>query len=199
MDDEPQAVSDLLEDWREDASHRVVDLVFVRGKSYRARVRRAVGPRAAKAVHRGIVRMLGHRSGTSYEDLYVYDLRDGSLIGSTVTARVPKRVEFTDGLRVATSFAVKGGTEVVIVYNHPDSMPPSAPDILSLEATGAKRGVIACHDGSLYVFEIVGEPAPGYTIDNDRVDRIQELWGADEARLLRAFRDEPGVHIEHIR
>lgn len=78
-------------------------------------------------------------------------------------------------------------------------MPPSAPDILSLEATGAKRGVIACHDGGLYVFEIVGEPAPGYTIDNDRVDRIQELWGADEARLLRAFRDELGVHIEHIR
>lgn len=105
--------------------------------------------------------MLGHRSGTSYEDLYVYDLRDGSLIGSTVTARVPKRVEFTDGLRVATSFAVKGGAEVVIVHN--------------------------------------GEPAPGYTIDNDRVDRIQELWGADEARLLRAFRDELGVHIEHIR
>ena len=82
--------------------------------------------------------------------------------------------------------------------NHPDSLPPSASDIRSLISNRARRGIIACHDGSLYVFEIVGNPVPGYTIDNDRIDRISKLWGNDEVRLLRAFENELGVHVEHI-
>ena len=105
--------------------------------------------------------MLHHRSETAYEDLYIYDMRDGSLVGSGVNARTPKRVEFTQELRVATSSAVDRGAQVVIVHNHPDSLPPSASDIRSLVSNRAQRGVIACHDGTLYVFEIIGDPYLG--------------------------------------
>ena len=185
--------------WQGDAAQRRVDLERVRGKSCRALVRRAVGEAAAEAVHEGIVRMLRHRSGTPYEDLYVYDMRDGTLIGSVVNARAPKRVELTEGLAASISSAVEGGAAIVIVHNHPDSMPPSAADIKSLVAHRACRGVIACHDGSLYVFWVVDEERAGYTVRNERVDRISRLWGDDESRLLRAFEDELGVHVEHLR
>ena len=158
-----------------------------------------MGEAAAEAIHEGIVRMLRHRSGTPYEDLYVYDMRDGSLIGSVVNAGAPKRVELTEGLATSISSAVEGGAAIAIVHNHPDSMPPSAADIKSLVAHRARRGVIACHDGSLYVFWVVDEERAGYTVRNERVDRISRLWGDDESRLLRAFEDELGVHVEHLR
>lgn len=185
--------------WQGDAAQRGVDLERVRGKSCRVLVRGAVGEAAAEAIHEGIVRMLRHRSGTPYEDLYVYDMRDGSLIGSVVNAGAPKRVELTEGLATSISSAVEGGAAIAIVHNHPDSMPPSAADIKSLVAHRARRGVIACHDGSLYVFWVVDEERAGYTVRNERVDRISRLWGDDESRLLRAFEDELGVHVEHLR
>lgn len=185
--------------WQGDAAQRRVDLERVRGKSCRVLVRGAVGEAAAEAIHEGIVRMLRHRSGTPYEDLYVYDMRDGSLIGSVVNARAPKRVELTEGLATSISSAVEGGAAIAIVHNHPDSMPPSAADIKSLVAHRARRGVIACHDGSLYVFWVVDEERAGYTVRNERVDRISRLWGDDESRLFRAFEDELGVHVEHLR
>ena len=140
--------------WRDEGTRREVDFGRVGGKSYRALVRHAVGERAADAVLEGIRRMLRHRSGTPYEDLYVHDMRDGSLVGSVVNAQAPKRVEFTEGLARATSAAVDDGAKIVIVHNHPDSFPPSAADIRSLIANRARRGIIACHDGSLYVFEV---------------------------------------------
>ena len=193
----PDSLSET-EGWKDNRLRRTVDLDKVIDKDYRANVRRAVGEASADAVHEGIVRMLHHRSETAHEDLYIYDMRDGSLVGSVVNARTPKRVEFTQELRVATSSAVDRGAQVVIVHNHPDSLPPSASDIRSLVSNRAQRGVIACHDGTLYVFEIIGDPVPGYTIDDDRVDRISRLWGQDEVRLFRAFEDELGVRVEHF-
>ena len=82
--------------WRDEGTRREVDFGRVGSKSYRALVRHAAGERAADAVLEGIRRMLRHRSGTPYEDLYVHDMRDGSLVGSVVNARAPKRVEFTE-------------------------------------------------------------------------------------------------------
>lgn len=185
--------------WQGDAAQRRVDLERVRGKSCRALVRGAVGEAAAEAVHEGIVRMLRHRSGTPYEDLYVYDMRDGSLIGSVVNARAPKRVELTEGLAASISSAVEGGAAIAIVHNHPDSMPPSAADIKSLVAHRARRGVIACHDGSLYVFWFVGDPAPGYTVDDDTIRLLSQLRGGSESDLLRGYEESLGVRVEHLR
>lgn len=186
------------EGWRDDRARRTVDMDRVSGKSYRSLVRRAVGDAASEAVHEGVKRMLRHRSGTAYEDLYVYDTRDGSLVGSVVNATEPKGVEFTAELRGATSSAVRDGAEVAIVHNHPDSMPPSASDIQSLRTSGARRGVIACHDGSLYVFWIVGDPAPGYTVDDATIRMLSQLRGSEED-LLRGYEESLGVRVEHLR
>ena len=178
---------------------RTVDLDKVASKDYRSNVKHAVGEASADAVHEGIMRMLRHRSKTAYEDLYVYDMRDGSLVGSVVNARKPKGVEFTQELREATSLAADGGAQIAIVHNHPDSLPPSASDIRSLISNRARRGIIACHDGSLYVFEIVGKPVPGYTIDDETIRVLSQLRGRNEPDLLRGFKESLGVQVEHLR
>lgn len=187
------------EPWGNVDARRAVCLEVVASKTYRANVRKAVGRRAAQIVHMDIARMLRHRSGTAYEDLYAYDLVDGTRLGSVVNASAPKEVLLTDALRVAIAERVAKGGSVALVHNHPDSLPPSAADIKSLISTQAKRGVIACHDGSLYVFEITGSSAPGYTADDKTLRMIGCLRGSDEDDLLRGYEESLGVHVEHLR
>lgn len=150
--------------WRDEGTRREVDFGRVGGKSYRALVRHAVGERAADAVLEGIRRMLRHRSGTPYEDLYVHDMRDGLLVGSVVNAQAPKRVEFTEELARATSAAVDDGAKIVIVHNHPDSFPPSAADIRSLIANRAWAASSPATTGACTSSRWSAIPCPGIVL-----------------------------------
>ena len=196
--DRPSALLETKE-WQGEKTRRTVNLDRIVNKSYRANVRRAVGETAADAVHEGIVRMLHHRSGTAYEDLYVYDMNDGSLVGSIVNAQAPKCVEFTEELKATISTAVDGGAKIAVVHNHPDSLPPSASDVRSLISNRARRGIVACHDVSLYVFEIVGDPAPGYTVDDKTIQMLSLLRSGSESDLLKGYEESLGVRVEHLR
>lgn len=124
---------------------------------------------------------------------------EGARLGSVVNSPEPKRAEPSAEMESKTAAAVEAGHEVVMVHNHPDSSCPSAADIQGLITTGAQRGVIACHDGSLYTYELVGDPAPGYTLDDDTIRMLAQLRGSDEADLLRGFEESLGVHVEHLR
>lgn len=183
--------------WQDERERRGVDLDRIKSRAYRSLVRSALSA-AAEVAYRDIVRMLGHRSGTPYEDLYAYGLVSGCRLGSIVNAHRPKRVELSQELCEAIAEATRED-RVALVHSHPDSLPPSAADIQSLAATGAKRGVIACHDGSLYVFEIRGAPVPGYTISDETIRMLQQLRDKDESDVLRGYEESLGVHVEHLR
>ena len=186
------------EGWRDERERRTVDMARIGGKGYRANVRRLFGGMHETA-HADISRMLRHRSGTAYEDLYAYDLTAGARIGSVVNADSPKRAKPSAELRRGIADAVSSGHEVVMLHNHPDSMSPSAADINSLITTGARRGVIACHDGSIYVYEVVSEPAPGYTISDSSIARMLGFRASDsEESVLKAFEECLGVRVEHL-
>lgn len=196
---EAEAVAESeSEDWKDAQARRTVDMSLIGGKAYRSNVRALFGD-LHETAYADIARMLGHRSGTPYEDLYAYDMDEGTRLGSVVTSTEPKRVEPTADLSSKMAAAVRDGHEVIMVHNHPDSSCPSASDIRSLIATGARRGVIACHDGSLYSYEVVGDPAPGYTVDDDTIRMLAQLRGGDEADLLKGFEESLGVHVEHLR
>lgn len=186
------------ESWRQDTERRTVDMSRIRSKDYHSIVKRVLAG-VDDVAQEDIERMLEHRSGTDLEDLYAYDMTAGKRIGSVVNATTPKRVDPTKSMVEKIVKAVRDGDDVAIVHNHPDSSPPSAADINSLVSTGAKRGVIACHDGSVYVYEVVREPAVGYTISDADVGKVTVAWGDSEDRLLKAFEDMLGVHVEHLR
>lgn len=188
-----------LENWKKERKNLSVDMEKIRSKTYRSHVRQMFGE-LSDTVQQDIERMLSHRSGTPYEDLYVYDLTDGARIGSVVTHQKPFEVNPTEEIAKKIRGVVEEGHAVSILHNHPGSSIPSAPDIQSLISTGAKFGVIAAHDSTIYRFEVVGDPAPEYTIDVDTVQRLLQLRQDDsEKKLLEAFERLLGVRIEHLR
>ena len=75
---------------------------------------------------------------------------------------------------------------------------PSAADLRALKASGARMGAIAAHDGTLYTYELIGEPAPGYNLDQETLRTVYDNRAQDEAKALEAMEQLLGVRIVHL-
>ncbi|MBM7000619.1 hypothetical protein I3I95_10935 [bacterium] len=102
----------------------VVDMGRVGGKSYRRNVEKVFGKDMAPLVHDGMRRMLGHRSGTLYEDIYAYDLDSGKRIGGTTNQRITYGANMTGELKDGMKRARDAGHRIAIAHNHPGSSMP---------------------------------------------------------------------------
>lgn len=183
----------------EDVERTIARLHIIDSKSYRRKVIAMSDEGFGDMLVEDMRRALHHRSGTRGEDLYAYDATLSKRISSVTNSRLNSAVypskKMSDGIKKAVS----EGHSVVIMHNHPGSSIPSVSDILSVKRSGAAYGVIACHDGSIYRFSIVGEPVAGYNLS-------QSTWQRTYARRLD--RGEPfalkeleglfGVRVEHI-
>lgn len=177
-----------------------VDTGKVDGKSYRKNVEKVFGKDMAPLVHDDMRRMLGHRSGTLYEDIYAYDLDAGARIGSETSQRSTFSASIGKKLAGAMRESTGVGHRVAIVHNHPNSGAPSAADISNLRKNEASFGVMACHDGSILRFEQVGEPIGEYNaLTADRVSRLMKAYSGDESGLFSSYESVLGVRVERLR
>lgn len=181
---------------RHNARKYKVNTAVVGSKAYARRLRSVLGKCGDVAVD-DARRMLAHRRGTTGEDLYAYDLTTGRRLDSVVSSKEQFGVTPSARMSKRIAAAISKGHEVATMHNHPGSSIPSAADILSLKATGCKFGVIAAHDGSIYVYEIVGEPAPRYNLDQDTLSFVYSRRSDDEAKAFEAIEQLLGVRIVH--
>ena len=192
-----------LRDWRGDAARTAVNLADIESKGYAAAVRSAFGgwPVGDVAVD-DARRMLRHRSGTLREDLYLYDVTDGTRLDSVTDSKGRQEVTASERMVQRARQAVGDGHEIAFMHNHPGSSLPSTSDLASLKKSGASFGVIACHDGSMIRYSIVGEPMPGYNADGTKIARMYDARisrGKSESSALAEIEERTGVRIEHIR
>lgn len=181
---------------RHNAKKYKVNTAVVGSKAYARRLRSVLGKCGDVAVD-DARRMLAHRRGTTGEDLYAYDLTTGRRLDSVVSSKEQFGVSPSARMSKRIAAAISKGHEVATMHNHPGSSIPSAADILSLKVTGCKFGVIAAHDGSIYVYEIVGEPAPRYNLDQDTLSFVYSRRSDDEAKAFEAIEQLLGVRIVH--
>ncbi len=140
-----------------------------------------------------IARILRHRSGSEYEDLYAYDVTSGTSLGGEVNSRTPKEVYPNAKMKAKMQKARALGHEITVVHNHPYSSAPSFSDIKALVTSGAKFGCIACHDGSMIRYEIVSEPSGGYSLDGEAYDYLRQI--CERKGSFEAIEMKLGVRI----
>lgn len=173
-----------------------VNTTVVGSKAYARRLRSVFGKCGDVAVD-DARRMLAHRRGTTGEDLYAYDLTTGRRLDSVVSSKEEFGVKPSARMSKRIAAAISKGHEVATMHNHPGSSIPSAADLLSIKVTGCKFGVIVAHDGSIYVYEIVGEPAPRYNLDQDTLAFVYSRRSDDEAKAFEAIEQLLGARIVH--
>jgi proteasome lid subunit RPN8/RPN11 len=98
--------------------------------------------------------MLNHRNGTKFEDLTFID----SLTGKHLT-RDDYNVEneVMPSRRMRSMVTNSDPHTIIAVHNHPGSSVPSIADIESAYRHKYKYGVLACHNGTVMKYEVLGE------------------------------------------
>lgn len=99
-------------------------------------------------------KMLRHRSGTWYEDLAFVDTKSNTVMARTdfnAKKRVKPSRKMLKMLKEADDYTVIG------IHNHPESGVPSYSDFSVAYKRKYKYGIVACHNGTIYKYSIVGQ------------------------------------------
>lgn len=143
--------------------------------------------------------MLLHRGGTNGEDLYAINLDDGSNVSSVVDSRVSSQVKSTKKFNRKVAKVIDGGGRIALIRNHPGSSVPSASDLNGLLRSNAEFGVIACHDGSFYIYRESWKHGDDYNLSENVYEFISGRFKASsEEAFFHEIDFQEGFRIEHI-
>lgn len=127
--------------------------------------------------------MLNHRNGTKFEDLTFID----SVTGKHLT-RDDYNVEneVMPSRRMRSMVTKNEPYTIIAVHNHPGSSVPSIADIESAYRHKYKYGVVACHNGTVMKYEVLGEyneVIVGILLDNAN----KNLYNGNEEELAKTL------------
>ncbi len=126
--------------------------------------------------------ILNHRSGSNFEDLSFIDSVTGKFL--TRTDYSVKKQCVPSKSMMAMVKKAKPNT-VIAIHNHPNSSVPSLDDINSAWKKKYKYGIIACHNGNIFKYKIVGDYNQGFVdflldklnscIYNEDIDTVNKI------------------------
>ncbi len=93
-------------------------------------------------------KMLKHRSGTLFEDMYWLDINTLEVVASETKQKVESKIKYSKRTRKIIS----KNKNLLAIHTHPNSMPPSMNDFNSALKNKYKICIICCHDGKLYIY-----------------------------------------------
>ena len=101
-----------------------------------------------KLLYKIAKKMLLHRSGTEYEDMYWIDLINGKMVCKITDSKYKKKILYTTTIKKM----IKKSENLLTIHTHPDSFPPSIDDINSNYDHNYEIGIVICHDGRVYMY-----------------------------------------------
>jgi hypothetical protein len=113
-------------------------------------------PLLNRNLYQSAKRMLIHRTGTDFEDMYWFDGDSGKEFASVTDMKVPSIVRYSPEFMKKH----KNIHNKVTIHNHPKSMPPSMGDFESAFRNDYSLGIIAAHDGTVYIYKNLTKPQP---------------------------------------
>ena len=101
-----------------------------------------------KLLYKIAKKMLLHRSGTEYEDMYWIDLINGKIVCKITDSKYKKKILYTTTIKKM----IKKSENLLTIHTHPDSFPPSIDDINSNYDHNYEIGIVICHYGRVYMY-----------------------------------------------
>ncbi len=133
----------------------VVDKQIISSSDYRKTLDKlGEEPKITRLIFQQVKAILTHRSGGNFEDLSFID---------SITGRYMTRTDYSVERQCIPSKSmismVKKSTQntVIAIHNHPNSSVPSLDDINSAWKKKYKYGIIACHNGNIYKYRVLGD------------------------------------------
>ena len=93
-------------------------------------------------------KMLEHRSGTLFEDMYWLDIDSLDIVAAETEQRTENRIKYSK----ATKKAIAQSDNLLVIHTHPNSMPPSINDFNSALKNKYRLCIVCCHDGKIFMY-----------------------------------------------
>ncbi|MGN0142552.1 MAG: hypothetical protein ACI4AD_10015 [Roseburia sp.] len=94
-------------------------------------------------------KMLKHRSGTLYEDMYWIDIDTLQVVASETEQRNESEVKYSK----ATKRNIAKYENLLVLHTHPRSMPPSIRDFNSALHNKYQVCLVCCHNGRVFLYQ----------------------------------------------
>ena len=137
-----------------------------------------------RLMYKEVEKMLNHRSGTSFEDMCWIDLDSLRVVAKETNSITEKKIIYSS----ATENIIKNYNNLLTIHTHPDSFPPSISDLNSNYDHGYVIGIVACHDGKVYIYSanerinenyyklvVEGYLKGGYNEDEAQIMALKEI------------------------
>ena len=141
-------------------TYSVVDKQIIDSSDYRKMFDKlGENSKTTRSIFQQVKAILNHRSGSNFEDLSFIDSVTGKFL--TRTDYSVKKQCVPSKSMMAMVKKAKPNT-VIAIHNHPNSSVPSLDDINSAWKKKYKYGIIACHNGNIFKYKIVGDYNQGF-------------------------------------
>lgn len=122
---------------------------YINGGDYRKKFDQiSASPKMNRLLYRLSKKILKHRSGTEFEDMYWIDTENVVIVAEETGSRSRGKIEYTEKL----ISKIKKYNNLLTLHSHPNSFPPSINDLNSNYYNNYDIGIIACHDGKIFVY-----------------------------------------------
>lgn len=122
---------------------------YINSGEYRNKFDRISNDKALnRKVYQITKRMLEHRSGTLFEDMYWLDIDTLEVIASETEQKSESRIKYSR----ATKKAIAKNVNLLVIHTHPNSMPPSVNDFNSALKNKYRLCIVCCHDGKIFMY-----------------------------------------------
>lgn len=135
-------------------------------------------------------KMLVHRSGTKYEDMYWIDLDTLKIVAKEIDGITEHAIIYSN----ETKKTIKKYPNLITIHTHPDSFPPSINDLNSNFAHGYVLGIIICHNGKIFIYsarEQINENYYKMVVES----YLKQGYNEDASQLMALFEIQKNFDI----
>lgn len=106
-----------------------------------------------RLVYKLAKKMLHHRTGTEYEDMYWIDIDTLEIVAEELDMKTRKEIVYSEKTKkVMNEYRKRPEKRLLTIHTHPSSFPPSIPDFNANYANEYNLGIVICHDGTIYMY-----------------------------------------------
>ena len=152
-------------------------------------------PKLNRLLYQLAKKMLLHRSGTRYEDMYWIDPVTCEVVASECTSTIEEKVIYSE----KTIRAIEGRDDLITIHSHPSGFPPSVEDLNSNLTHSYVKGIVVTHKCSVFVYSSRSYIDPVYY--NLKLDSMLLSGYNDfEAQMntLTFFQDHSEIFIKEV-
>ena len=140
-------------------------------------------------------KMLLHRSGTKYEDMYWIDPVTFKIVAEETESNYEEQIVYSD--KTKETIAKQKG--LITIHSHPESFPPSVVDLNSNYTNQYSLGIVVTHDCTVYTYNssaLIKESYFSLKVDGFTAKGYNEFEAQME--VLKYCRDHFGLYFEEV-